>query len=106
MTYFIADEPWLASRTMPRWDGRALCFCGRLLAVFKGAASVIGRILNALDEAGWPPFIPDPIQGGGDHREQLHNAIKNLNRKLGRSPLRFYLDRTQSRVYWEVIPKT
>jgi hypothetical protein len=92
--------------SVPDWDGQALYFKGRLLAFFKGAAHVIGLILNAFDEQGWPRFVASPLGGRGHDRRQLRNAVDNLNRKLGWSDIRFYLDRTGSRIYWEPLPKT
>ena len=87
----------------PYWDGKVLYFNGRRLAVFKGAARVIGVVLNAFQEEGWPPFVYDPLDGGGDRRVRLHNLVTNLNKKLGKSVMSFFVDRTGTRICWRPI---
>jgi hypothetical protein len=66
----------------PVWDReqRQLCFNGTVVrtVAHPNAAKNIVSVLNAFEEAGWPPRIDDPLPGGRNS-QRLHATIQSLN---------------------------
>jgi len=99
-----AAEPPRIAR--PRWDALTgdLWLRGRLVHHFKNAASNQREILDAFQAEGWPTAIANPLKQERPTRDgrkqRLHDAIKNLNRGLAGSCLRFYGTGGGQRVGW------
>jgi hypothetical protein len=99
-----AEEGTLNHHSIPIWDHnrRELWFGGCLIKRFKVRAPNQERILDAFQEEAWPSCIDNPFPGGlkAAAYEQLHDAIKNLNRHMLCQRLRFHGDGSGLRARW------
>jgi len=62
------------------------------------------RVLEAFEEAGWPPRLPDPLppEPGVNAKTRLRETVKSLN--CGQRRVRFRMDGTGLALRWEAIP--
>jgi hypothetical protein len=80
----------------PVWDEGSgeLRFRGWLVKRFRNLASNQRSILDAFQTHGWPERLADPLRegggAGGNMKQRLHDAIKNLNRGHQARCLHFY----------------
>jgi hypothetical protein len=97
----------LNDHVRPLWDRqrRVLSFDGAPVIRFDRRSPNQQSILDAFQDAGWPERIEDPL-GAADEipaAARLHDTIKCLNRRLGRTaPFRFAGDGTGCGVRWEL----
>jgi hypothetical protein len=100
-----ADGPHTTAR--PHWDRerRVLMWCGHVVKQFRVPAPNQECLLDAFEEAGWPPFLDDPLHGknGCDAKERLHDTIKRLNLHQVERLLRFSGNGTGMGVRWEPL---
>ena len=81
----------------PRWDGRALWYGTVLCYRFARAAPMQGKILQALEELGWPREAS--IQLGKFVLRQTLNDLRKRLRRNG-SPVMIGADGTGMGVRW------
>jgi hypothetical protein len=91
----------------PHWDNKAgeLWWKGECIRRFRHDASSQRRVLDALEEQGWPGRIDDPLpkQRDSDSKQRLRETIKSLNRGQRPVRLRFHCDGTGEGIRWEAI---
>ena len=103
--------PGPAGPPLPHWDGvrRQLWLGARLLRQFRQPAPVQAAVLAAFQARGWAAgHAPDPVPrepGDTDEeaRQRLHEAVKNLNRRLPPGTIRFRTDGGTG-LWWEYAP--
>ncbi len=92
----------------PHWnkEARQLTFRGVLVREVKrpGQAANIVAILDAFEEAGWPPRIDDP-RARDSSDETRRRDIENLNKLLLEQVMRFACDGTGTGFQWKSIEK-
>jgi hypothetical protein len=94
---------------VPFWEegtGR-LFWDGKLVKWFRQPAVNQRALLTALQRAGWPSILPNPLRGtrGTDRKTRLHETIHALNRyQIGGQVLHFHGDGTGRRLWWEAVP--
>jgi hypothetical protein len=90
----------------PRWDGarRALCLGQVVIKRFGGRPGNQERLLDALEEDGWPRTLDDPLPGddGIDAPDRLRNTVKDLNRGLRGQALRFHIINNGTGISWSL----
>jgi hypothetical protein len=89
----------------PFWNAEehSLYWRGQLLKHFRQEAPLQEAILNAFQQRHWRRCVPAPRQcvPGGIRKDQLHDAVKHLNRSVG-PWLRFRQEGCGSRLCWEI----
>jgi hypothetical protein len=101
-------EPDPPDRAIPVWDGRTseLCYRGELVLRLRHPGSRQWALLTAFQAQGWPQRLPDPLppdSPGGDPRQSLCDAIKNLNRNRKNHLLRFFRADGGRAIGWQAI---
>lgn len=90
----------------PHWDSaaRELWWAGRCVKQFHNDAALQRALLDALEAAGWPSRIENPLPGGQgvNRKKRLQSTVKNLNRGLAEGTIRFHMDGTAEAVRWEI----
>lgn len=94
----------------PWWDAelRAL-FVGELVVKrFRVPAHNQELVLEAFQEAGWPPHLDDPLPGDAEHdaKDRLHETIKRLNGRQVNRLIRFRGDGTGTGICWEAVSES
>ena len=86
--------------TKPHYDKdrRRLTLGGKVLREFKQPAQNQEVVLIRFEEEGWPPRIKDPTPS----KASLNQTVRDMNRPLKGSPLRFFCDGTGEAVRWEL----
>jgi len=91
---------------VPRWDDaqHILYWRGQPVKHFKREAPYQEAILAAFQARRWAQCVNVdlPRGQGGNSKERLHEAIKNLNRNL-KAHLSFHQEGNGSRVRWEAL---
>jgi hypothetical protein len=87
----------------PAWDklNRVLTYGGRRLRRYQASAQAQIAILDTFQELNWDNVVDSPFPATKNGRDQLKNAIKNLN--MGLEPqgvIGFYGDGTGTHVCW------
>ena len=89
---------------VPQWDSdlRELRFGGQLIRRFRSPSPNQEVVLTAFQEAGWPPFINDPLPfcAEPDRKQRLDDTIGRLNRHRMHRLLRFETDLSGLAVRW------
>ncbi len=83
----------------PRYDSvrRLLTYQGKTIKQFKQPAKHQECVLRAFEEDGWRPKIDDPLPRG-----KLPQTIRDLNRNMKDTSIRFEADGTGEGVMWNV----
>ena len=85
----------------PKYDSqlRELTFGKVLLKKFKQPAENQELILQAFEEEGWPDRIDNPLP-----RQTQHSVtVRDLNRNMKSSAIRFELDGTGNGIIWKPV---
>ncbi len=73
----LPDRPsWRPATGRLRWRKQVI----RTVRILSRPSNV-RMILDAFEEAGWPPRIKNPLRNGRD-QQQLHQALRSLNKGL------------------------
>ncbi len=102
----LAAKDRAAERARPAWDGARgqLRYEGRLVRHFRNAASHQRAVLDALERAGWPERVPDPLPPPAcprvSRKRRLADVVKNLNRGHATRALHFYVTDCGRAVGW------
>jgi hypothetical protein len=100
-------DPVSGLPAIPHWDSKCkeLRLGSLLVRRFKRRAPHQEQILSAFERAGWPPRIENPLcsRSGWSFDEQLHDAIKRLNRHQVQRLLSFQGDGTGRGVLWQLV---
>jgi hypothetical protein len=90
----------------PRWIAarRQLWLAETLVKQFQKTPRVVGLVLAAFEEEGWPEWIDDPLRPipGRREKRRLRNAVHNLNRRLD-VPLLHFHTRGGKRIGWRLV---
>lgn len=102
-----ADEHQAQSVTPhPRWDraARQLLLGRDVVKQFRVPSPCQELILQVFEEAGWPPYIDDPLppHDGEDRGNRLRATIKALNRHQQRELLHFSGNGSGKGVRWTI----
>ena len=94
--------------TVPLWDSarRELRLGTTLVRRYRRHAPHQERILDAFQQSGWPACIHNPLSNRCSYDEQLHDAIKRLNRHQDQQVLCFKGDGSGKGVLWEQVSKS
>jgi len=88
----------------PYYDGarRILFLDGREVLRFRRPAPAQEILLLSFQEQNWQEKIDDPLPRVPDTKpdDRLRNTVSNLNRRLGKGPIRFGTDDGGRTVYW------
>jgi hypothetical protein len=99
-------DPASGRHAMPHWDSkrRELHLGSVLIRRFKRRAPHQELILSAFEQAGWPRRINNPLPSASAwlYDEQLHDAIKRLNRHQMVPLLTFHGNGSGHGVRWEL----
>jgi hypothetical protein len=91
----------------PRWDrtARQLLLGDHVVKRYRVPSPCQETILQVFDEAGWLPYIDDPLppHNGEDRRIRLRNSVKALNGHQRIFLLRFTLNGNGKGVHWEPV---
>jgi hypothetical protein len=97
-------------RPVPDWNGDAavLRWQARVIKRYRNAALTQWAVLSAFQAAGWPEYIGNPLTNGtgGNGKRRLQDTVKNLNRGLAKTPVRFRMAGGAMGVRWEVNLRT
>lgn len=93
------------NKRIPRWDADngELRVGKRIVKQFRVPAPAQTEALNALQRAGWPRRIEDPLstQAGGDRKRRLRAVIESLNRNQQTPLLHFFGDGHGTGLCWQ-----
>jgi hypothetical protein len=95
------DAESKVARAIPKWDAEKRTLYLREQGVKTYGRQPAGRqtdLLEAFERAGWQRSIADPFR---DH-DTLKQTCKDLNKALPEVTLRFRLEGTGERVFWEL----
>lgn len=97
------EEAGTPAVAIPNWNrARSTLNFGKEVSKYirrLGNATNVVRILDALQELGWPERIDDPLPNGPDG-QRLHETIRSLN--TGLKFIRFRADGTGEGLIWEL----
>jgi len=100
----LQGETVLSAAETPHWDDANHTLFWRSLALhhFQKDAPYQEAIVRRFEDEGWPRCVTVvlPQDPGVSSKERLHAAVQNLNRNV-RPYLRFGLEGSGSRIYWE-----
>jgi hypothetical protein len=105
----IPEQPTTAGKPIepkPHWDklARELVYDGCLLRHYRDPAEAQITILDTFEELSWPKVVDSPFPNTPTGKDQLNNAIKNLNAGLKQKDLiEFCADGTGIHVCWRKL---